>query len=143
VDPPPDVWLSLHVQSRTSTIHGRGLFTTEPIAAGTVVARFGGEVVNTAELLARISPAGDDYVDAVALPGAGELVLPAGTGLHDGNHSCVPNLRRYGLALRASRNIAVGEELTVNYGELSRVGWSMSCQCGEPTCRGQITGEVL
>ena len=48
--PPSNVWLHDAIEARTSKIAGSGLFATENIAADTIVMRFGGRVVSTADL---------------------------------------------------------------------------------------------
>jgi D-alanine-D-alanine ligase len=57
------------------------------------------------------------------------------------NHSCEPNTVFEGLNLVAAREVASGEELTVDYGTFydSRM-IPFDCACGSPQCRGRITG---
>jgi hypothetical protein len=60
------------------------------------------------------------------------------------NHSCDPNVWMSDeVTLIARRDIAAGEELTVDYAlfELDE-SWSgpWRCQCGTPLCRGGFTG---
>ena len=57
------------------------------------------------------------------------------------NHSCNPNTAYDGLNVIAIRNIAEGEELTVDYG--SFIDESMepfACQCGSENCRQVVFG---
>jgi len=56
------------------------------------------------------------------------------------NHSCDPNLAVRGLRdYVALRDIAAGEELTVDYSILNdERHWSMRCLCGSALCRGTI-----
>lgn len=57
------------------------------------------------------------------------------------NHACDPNAWLDGLNLVARRDIAAGEELTVEYATFC--GPSMAafeCRCGSPDCRGTIRG---
>ena len=57
------------------------------------------------------------------------------------NHSCNPNTAYEGLNVVALRNIAKGEELTLNYASfLDENMEPFSCQCGSPNCCGLITG---
>ena len=67
--PSPDVWLHDAVETRTSKIAGSGLFATESIPADTVVLRFGGLVVSTAELHALFAEADRHgrYVDTITV----------------------------------------------------------------------------
>ena len=59
------------------------------------------------------------------------------------NHSCDPNTRYEGLNVVATRNIARGEELTLNYASfLDEHMEPFECRCGSPKCKGQIIGIV-
>ena len=59
------------------------------------------------------------------------------------NHSCDPNTRYEGLNVVATRNIARGEELTLNYASfLDEHMEPFECHCGSPQCLGYITGIV-
>ena len=60
--PPETCWLHPGVEVRESPIEGRGLFATEPIKAGSVVARLGGRLVSGLELRQRY---GDHWVPAL------------------------------------------------------------------------------
>lgn len=138
--PPEAPWLDGSVVVGHSPIAGRGLFASAPIEAGTVVTRLGGRLVTTAELLVLLRDA-DEYVDTLAVFDDAHLILPAGTSVHFGNHSCDPNLWHVGpYELAARRPIAAGEELTVDYGTQSDgPGFSMPCSCGVVRCRGVVT----
>ncbi len=138
--PPEAPWLDGTVVVGDSPIAGRGLFASASIEPGTVVTRLGGRLVTTAELLVLLRDA-DEYVDTLAVFDDAHLVLPAGSMVHFGNHSCDPNLWHVGpYELAARRSIAAGEELTVDYGTQSDgPGFSMPCSCGSPWCRGVVT----
>jgi D-alanine-D-alanine ligase-like ATP-grasp enzyme len=57
------------------------------------------------------------------------------------NHSCEPNTGYKGLNVIALRNIAKGEELTLDYASfLDENMEPFQCQCGSPNCRGFISG---
>ena len=57
------------------------------------------------------------------------------------NHSCDPNTCYEGLNVVATRNIARGEELTLNYASFLDVNMEpFDCRCGSPNCCGQVTG---
>ena len=59
------------------------------------------------------------------------------------NHSCAPNARYAGLDVVAVRDIAAGEELTLDYGELlNEEAEPFHCRCGAPGCRGLVTGRA-
>lgn len=57
------------------------------------------------------------------------------------NHSCCPNTAYDGLDVSALRDIHPGEQLTLDYATF--LGAHMEpfeCHCGQPNCRGRITG---
>jgi D-alanine-D-alanine ligase len=57
------------------------------------------------------------------------------------NHSCEPNTAFQGLNVVASRDIATGEELTLDYGACYDDRMiPFDCVCGSAQCRGRITG---
>ncbi|BAY10248.1 SET domain-containing protein-lysine N-methyltransferase [Calothrix sp. NIES-2098] len=57
------------------------------------------------------------------------------------NHSCEPNIGYRGLNIYALKDIAVGEELTVDYATIKNEDFpEFQCQCGSPKCRGIISG---
>jgi len=58
------------------------------------------------------------------------------------NHSCDPNTWLEGLDIAARRDIARGEELTIDYATFSGPGMSpFPCHCGTSLCRGTIRGD--
>ena len=144
LDPPEDVWIhpALHVAG--SIIAENGLFTSEPLDAGTVVVRLGGQLVTTDELrvLFAAAAASDEYVDTFAVGEDLHLVLPTHTSAHFGNHSCDPTMWPVSaFELATCRSIVAGEELTIDYGLISDDNeFRMACACGSAGCRGVITG---
>lgn len=60
-----------------------------------------------------------------------------------GNHACDGGLwLEDELTLSARRDIAAGEEITVDYAILSDdPGWEEPCRCGSPLCRGVMRGD--
>jgi len=61
------------------------------------------------------------------------------------NHSCAPNVGMGGnVLLVAMREIAAGEELTIDYALfLGDPGFSMDCRCRTAACRGVVRGGGL
>lgn len=58
------------------------------------------------------------------------------------NHSCDPNTGYSGLNVVALRDIAAGEELTLDYSDFCNEDMEpFDCACGAPGCRGRITGQ--
>lgn len=57
------------------------------------------------------------------------------------NHSCDPNTAFHGLDVVALRDIAAGEELTLDYAAFYNEHMEpFECHCGSPRCRGLIMG---
>ena len=114
--------------------HGRGVFTEEPIPAGSKIMGFSGPFLRYDQTSAT----------TFALQIGPDLYLGASGGLDDYvNHSCDPNagLRIAGTTvnLYAIRDIAAGEEITFDYSTtLDEDDFTMSCMCGSPSCRGLI-----
>lgn len=144
---PADVWVDARAVVGPSTIEGSGLFADADIPTGDVVLRLGGRVVRTAELMELLVAADDDpdvpYVDTITVDEDVHLVLPPGTRAHFVNHGCDPTLWHVGaFDLVARRDIGRGDELTVDYGTHSgAAGFTMTCNCGHSTCRGEITSD--
>jgi hypothetical protein len=118
------------------------MFTNQVLEPGRVVLRLGGRLVSTEEL-ARLLQHSGRYVDTVTVVEDVHLVLPSGTTVHYGNHSCEPNLWHVGpYEIASRRGIGAGEELTMDYGTQSGApGFSMTCRCGARQCRGVVTSE--
>ena len=117
---PSDVWIDQRLVVRPSTIEGLGLFATAAIPEGTVVIRLGGRLVSSADLMVLIDAANADpdlsYVDTISVDDDAHLVLPPGTVVHFGNHSCDPSLWHVGpFELATRRALNAGDEATVDY----------------------------
>jgi SET domain-containing protein len=114
--------------------HGRGVFTEEPIAAGTFIMRFTGPLLRYEQT----------NMDTYALQIGPDLYIGESGGLDDLiNHSCDPNAGFHiegELAdLHAIRPIAPGEEILFDYSTtFDEDDFSMTCLCGSPSCRGLI-----
>jgi hypothetical protein len=58
------------------------------------------------------------------------------------NHSCDPNVGVAGnVVFVAMRDIAMGEELTIDYAMIDDHHDSMDCRCGTANCRHIISGQ--
>jgi hypothetical protein len=94
--PPMTPWVHPHVVVNDSGIERRGLFATKDLLADEIVLRLSGRLVSTDELVQLIERANADrppsYVDTLTIYEDAHLVLPIGTMIHFGNHSCDPNL---------------------------------------------------
>jgi hypothetical protein len=108
-----------------SAIEGRGVHAVEVIPAGEVVAVKGGHIVDGSAVAGLPGAIRDS-----AFPIAADCFLAALTpGEYDGvmmrvNHSCEPNVGMGGNVLLVSmRDIAAGEELTIDYALFLGESW--------------------
>ncbi len=133
------------VRAGASTIEGNGLYASAPIPAGEEVFVWGGgTIISDAELEA-VAASGRRYCSVGVdenqhiLWGADD---PDAGGPDGANHSCDSNLWMLDArTVGARRDIAAGEELTLDYALFSVLpGWRMDCQCGSSLCRGVVTG---
>ena len=102
---------------KTSEIHGNGIFTNVDIACGSDIMLIKGEVISEEECIKREDEGNvyifwneDSYIDTANTEKIKFL-----------NHKCDYNCEvqesgNNGLKLTASRDIAAGEELTIDYG---------------------------
>ncbi len=119
---------------------GYGNFAVESIAAGEVIAAFGGRCVTREEF--DLLPVGQQvrsvqidehlYMAGTLEPEPAEFI----------NHSCEPNCLVSGsVVLVAGRDISVGEELVYDYATTDGSDYDeFECACGTASCRGKITG---
>jgi hypothetical protein len=136
-------WISPKARKGVSGgIAGRGLFATESISAGEIVAVKGGHIVTTRQLDELPEPLPNseiqiaDGLHLVALsPDEYEPVMLFI------NHSCDPNVGFAGnVVLVSMRDVAAGEELTTDYALFDDDDTQMTCQCNSPRCRKVIDG---
>ena len=124
---------------RTSPITGRGLFAGCAIPARAKIGEFEGEVITIGE--ARRRAAKLRIVAIVELERKAIDARGMRTGFRFINHSCEPNtfMRRTKdrAEFYALRDIAKGEELTVDYRPSHHEG-RLRCRCGAPGCFGWI-----
>lgn len=120
---------------------GRGVFAEEKILKGRIICIGGGQVFSD---LARL-PHDKDYAGVFD-----EKHYIAPIDYHDPsenwliNHSCQPNVKLIGrLVIMAARDMAIGEELLIDYGTVAAGAplFKMSCCCGSPNCRGLVSGD--
>jgi uncharacterized protein len=122
-----------------SAIVGRGLFAGCDIRRRAKIGEFEGEVITIAE--ARRRAAGLKVVAIVELERKAIDARGMRTGFRFINHSCAPNTFMRRTKERAEfyalRDIAKGEELTVDYRPSHHEG-RLACRCGAPGCFGWI-----
>lgn len=127
-------------EARDAGRKGRGVFATAPIAAGTTVAAFGGRMAHRAEFEQM-----PDYRRTHSLQIDQDIFLVCPDEEEPAdlfNHSCDPNCGIGGNVLVvAMRDIAAGEELNFDYAMSDDDDYDeFVCACGEPGCRGLVTG---
>ena len=132
---------------RGNAISGYGIFATRDIAAGDVV--FWGEGRAQRMVTARHVQTTWNADDQLMFR---RYAYPLSDGLFalwdddssawaPQNHSCEPNTALDGLNVVAIRDIAQGEELTVDYAEfVNEESEPFDCGCGAPACRQRIVG---
>ena len=132
--------LSRKVEVRASKIHDQGMYAKEPIKKGEIVFIKGGHILSrkeyiTSSVINSYQPIFGDYVVGARNTEEEKIIK-----LHN-NHSCDPNCGMDGeITFVAIRDVAMGEELTVDYAFLDNEDYSFECHCGSPKCRHIITG---
>ena len=128
------------VAVRDSGIDGQGVFAAEAIARWCKIGEIRGESISVAE--ARIRATRHERVMMVEVsPERAIDFRYSADAMRYTNHSCSPNARlsiRQGrVEFYALREIAVGEEVTVDYGPTHHEG-RLACRCGAPLCAGWL-----
>ena len=123
-----------------SHIDGQGAFAGEAIAARLKIGEIRGESVSVAE--ARIRATRQERIMIVELSKRKAIDFSQSADpMRYTNHSCQPNARlciRQGrVEFYSLRDIAPGEEITVDYGETHHEG-QLKCRCGAPGCIGWL-----
>src|SRR5262249_9557252 len=136
-------YLSPKTSVKPSGIAGRGLYAAAPLVRGEIVSVKGGHLIDRATLERHRAVVNDADMQI-----ADDLFLaPLTAGEFEGammflNHSCEPNVGGQGqIVFGALRDVAAGEELTLDYGTIDHDAEPMVCRCGAATCRGTITGQ--
>jgi len=123
---------------------GVGVFATRPIPRGTIVWTLCAfDRVFSADEVARLPAASRAILDVwgyVEADGRRVLCWDGGRFL---NHSCEPSMLSVGRHHEvAVRDVAVGEQLTCEYGLCNLVA-PLACRCGAPGCRGVVRPDDL
>lgn len=123
---------------RPSAIHGLGLFAARPIRAGETVLDWSGCARPLSDEQVASLPAEERrYVSRID----GRYVLLQAPARFV-NHSCDPNARGGAGRDTALRDIAEGEEITVDYLAEEVPGLDLACRCGSARCRGRLTSRT-
>ena len=125
---------------RKSEIDGHGVFAAEMIPPRLKIGEIRGEAITCAE--GRRRAAGLHRIMIVEISPRTAIDASKSTDpMRFTNHSCQPNavlrIRQGRVEFYAMRDVKVGEELTVNYGETHHEG-KLRCRCGAPNCIGAL-----
>ena len=133
-------YLSPLAEAREIAPNGFGSFAVTPIPMGTIIATFGGTIVDRTNFESypleqrsrSIQIDEDQFLLGPELREPGDSI----------NHSCIPNCQlRNATQLIAMREIAVGEELTYDYATSDASDYDeFACACRSDECRGRVTG---
>jgi len=131
------------IQVRSNSLQGRGVFATEKIEQGEVVAVKAGHIITADQLPEITATVGDFalqihdrfYLSPISKEEVDRLTIFI-------NHSCDPNVGFDGQIIYvAMRDIEPGEELRHDYAMERTDSYSLDCRCGSHLCRGKVTGE--
>ena len=150
--------MSARIQQRRSRIHGNGVFAIAPIQAGEKVIEYKG-LLRTHEEADALYGDSIDSGHTFLFTLNEHYLIDAnvkGNVARWLNHSCEPNCqafliessdgnpRKDRVVIEALRDIAVGEELTYNYGirlsvpHTPRLKKLWACLCGADQCSGTL-----
>jgi SET domain-containing protein len=136
-------YLSPKTVVQPSRIAGRGLYANAPLVRGEVVSVKGGHLIDRATLQRHQAVVNDADLQITDDLFLAPLTADEFAGVMMFlNHSCEPNVGVQGqIVFVALRDVAAGEELTIDYGTIDHDAEPMTCRCGAANCRGTITGE--
>lgn len=120
--------------------YGRGVFARQSVAAGEVLAVFGG-VMMEGPRLRQLPPDARRY--ALQIEEDLYLVSLVPSPPDFINHCCEPNAALSGQVVLVSRRmIRVGEEIAYDYATSDSSAYDeFVCHCGASGCRGRVTGD--
>jgi len=128
------------VAVRPSAIDGQGAFAAEAIPPRLKIGEIRGESISVEQ--ARIRATRSERIMIVELSARKAIDFSRSDDpMRYTNHSCRPNARlciRQGrVEFYALRSIALGDEITVNYGQTHHEG-RLACRCGAMGCIGKL-----
>jgi SET domain-containing protein len=128
------------VEVKPSRIDGQGAFAAETVPARRKIGEIRGEAISVRE--ARRRAQGQQRIMIVELSERRAIdASQSADPLRFTNHSCRPNavlrIRQGRVEFYAMRDVAPGEEITVDYGETHHEG-RLRCRCGAPNCIGRL-----
>jgi SET domain-containing protein len=138
--PARPVYQKYAVEVRSSTIEGQGVFAAEPVPGKRKIGEIRGQSISVED--ARIRATRHERVMIVELSAKRAIDFSKSSDpMRYTNHSCAPNaqlvIANGRVEFFALRDIAVGEEVTVDYGETHHQG-RLACRCGAVRCRGAL-----
>ena len=128
---------------KDSLIQGKGLFASESVRKGEVVAVKGGSIFDRKTLakIEKILGPAEIQIEEDLFIGPIKAEEREGAMLYL-NHSCEPNVGVQGqIVFVAMRDIEAGEELTLDWATTDDDNYEMKCNCGAKNCRGIVTGQ--
>ena len=139
------------IQTRVSSVHGKGVFALQDLAEGETLIEYVGEVVTWKEALRRHPHDPKDPNHTFYFHIDEKHVIDAKYGGNSSrwiNHSCKPNCeadeQKGRVFIKALRNIKAGEELFYDYGLIIDAKYTKKlkaeypCWCGAKSCRGTL-----
>jgi uncharacterized protein len=128
------------VEARPSAIDGLGVFALEAVPARLKIGEIRGESISVDE--ARVRATRSERIMIVELSERRAIDFSRSADpMRYTNHSCQPNarlcIRNRRVEFYAVREIKIGEEITVNYGETHHEG-RLTCCCGAQGCVGRL-----
>jgi uncharacterized protein len=139
------------VQVRRSGVHGKGVFALQPIRAGETVIEYIGEVITWKEALRRHPHDPEQPNHTFYFHIDEKHVIDANVGGNAArwiNHACDTNCEADEdggrVFIKATRDIAPGEELFYDYGLVidekltQKLKKEYPCHCGSERCRGTL-----
>lgn len=128
------------VDVKPSVIDGQGAFAAAAIPARRKIGEIRGESISVRT--ARQRAKGQQRIMIVEVSDKRAIDASGSSDpLRFTNHSCRPNavlrIRQGRVEFYAMRDVAQGEELTVDYGETHHEG-RLICRCGAPGCVGRL-----
>ncbi|MBT9490769.1 MAG: SET domain-containing protein [Paucibacter sp.] len=128
------------VTVRRSRIDGYGVFADEAVLLGAKLGGLTGEAISVAE--ARRRAQGRQRIMLVELSASRAIdATRSADAMRFTNHSCSPNARIQvedgRIEFFALRNLAIGDEITVDYGLTHHEG-RLACRCAQPGCVGWL-----
>ena len=151
IAPPAVAPSARRIQTRNSTVHGKGVFAVAPLAEGETVIEYTGELLSWAKAQKRHphNPAEPNHTFFFHIDD--DHVIDAAVGGNDArwiNHACAPNCEADEVDgrvfVKTLRKIKAGQELNYDYGLViegrmtKKLKAEYRCLCGAKTCRGTM-----